>query len=185
MEAVRKNARALAEYADSMGSYFAAETGTEKAPVLKAFLDSLGAKGLRVNYDPANLVMVAGDDRSPLRTSAAASRWTGTKKRAATTGSWSIASCTRAANTTIPLHRYMNSLSAPTDWVPAPHSARRSLWTSLPIPAGRSIPSISARANRFPSSKRSHALRKRPAPSRLGSLIDRKEALRCPQPYQR
>ncbi len=62
MEAVRKNARALAEYADSMGSYFAAETGTEKAPVLKAFLDSLGAKGLRVNYDPANLVMVAGDD---------------------------------------------------------------------------------------------------------------------------
>ena len=32
------------------------------APVLKAFLDSLGAKGLRVNYDPANLVMVAGDD---------------------------------------------------------------------------------------------------------------------------
>ena len=59
---LRKNARALAEYADSMGSYFAAETGTEKAPVLKAFLDSLGAKGLRVNYDPANLVMVAGDD---------------------------------------------------------------------------------------------------------------------------
>ncbi|MBR5746060.1 MAG: sugar phosphate isomerase/epimerase, partial [Clostridia bacterium] len=43
-------------------SYFAAETGTEKAPVLKSFLDSLGAKGLRVNYDPANLVMVAADD---------------------------------------------------------------------------------------------------------------------------
>ncbi len=58
----RKNARALAEFADSIGSYFAAETGTEKAPVLKAFLDSLGAKGLRVNLDPANLVMVAGDD---------------------------------------------------------------------------------------------------------------------------
>ena len=62
MEAVRKNARELAEYADSMNSYFAAETGTEKAPVMKAFLDSLGAKGMRVNYDPANLVMVAGDD---------------------------------------------------------------------------------------------------------------------------
>jgi sugar phosphate isomerase/epimerase len=29
---------------------------------LKNFLDSLGAKGLRVNYDPANLVMVAHDD---------------------------------------------------------------------------------------------------------------------------
>ena len=56
------NASELAAYADSIGSVFAAETGTEKAPVLKAFLDSLGAKGLRVNFDPANLVMVAGDD---------------------------------------------------------------------------------------------------------------------------
>ncbi|MBO4452884.1 MAG: sugar phosphate isomerase/epimerase [Clostridia bacterium] len=62
MEKMRNNARQLAEYADSIGSYFAAETGTEKAVVLKAFLDSLGAKGLRVNFDPANLVMVAGDD---------------------------------------------------------------------------------------------------------------------------
>lgn len=62
MEKMRKNARELATFADSIGSYFAAETGTEKAPVLKAFLDSLGAKGLRVNLDPANLVMVAGDD---------------------------------------------------------------------------------------------------------------------------
>lgn len=62
MELIRKHARELAEYADSIGSYFAAETGTEKAAVLKSFLDSLGAKGLRVNYDPANLVMVAGDD---------------------------------------------------------------------------------------------------------------------------
>ena len=62
MELIRKNARELAEYADSIGSVFAAETGTEKAPVLKAFLDSLGAKGMRVNLDPANLVMVAKDD---------------------------------------------------------------------------------------------------------------------------
>ena len=62
MEKIRNNARKLAEYADSIGSYFAAETGTEKAPVLKSFLDSLGAKGLRVNLDPANLVMVAADD---------------------------------------------------------------------------------------------------------------------------
>ena len=30
--------------------------------MLKAFLDSLGAKGMRVNLDPANLVMVAKDD---------------------------------------------------------------------------------------------------------------------------
>ena len=62
MEKIRENARKLAVYADSIGSYFAAETGTEKAPVLKKFLDSLGAKGLRVNLDPANLVMVSADD---------------------------------------------------------------------------------------------------------------------------
>ncbi len=62
MEKIRKNAQELAVFADSIGSVFAAETGTEKAVVLKSFLDSLGAKGLRVNYDPANLVMVAGDD---------------------------------------------------------------------------------------------------------------------------
>ena len=62
MDLIRTNARTLAEYADSIGSVFAAETGTEKAPVLKAFLDSLGAKGMRVNLDPANLVMVAHDD---------------------------------------------------------------------------------------------------------------------------
>ncbi|OGO93253.1 MAG: hypothetical protein A2Y17_02710 [Clostridiales bacterium GWF2_38_85] len=62
MELLRATASELAVYADSIGSYFAAETGTEKAPVLKKFLDSLGAKGLRINYDPANLVMVAGDD---------------------------------------------------------------------------------------------------------------------------
>ena len=62
MDLIRKTATELAVYADNIGSIFAAETGTEKAPVLKRFLDSLGAKGLRVNYDPANLVMVAKDD---------------------------------------------------------------------------------------------------------------------------
>lgn len=62
MEKLRNNARKLAEYADNIGSVFAAETGTEKAVVMKSFLDSLGAKGLRVNFDPANLVMVADDD---------------------------------------------------------------------------------------------------------------------------
>ena len=62
MEKIRTRAQELAVYADSIGSFFAAETGTEKAVVLKSFLDSLGAKGLRVNFDPANLVMVAGDD---------------------------------------------------------------------------------------------------------------------------
>ncbi|MEG1742542.1 MAG: sugar phosphate isomerase/epimerase family protein [Clostridia bacterium] len=62
MEKMRKNTRVLAEFADNIGSSFAAETGTEKAEIMKKFLDSLGAKGMKVNYDPANLVMVAGDD---------------------------------------------------------------------------------------------------------------------------
>ncbi|MFW6006718.1 MAG: sugar phosphate isomerase/epimerase family protein, partial [Halanaerobiales bacterium] len=41
---------------------FAIETGPEKCEVLKGFLDSLNSNGVRVNYDPANLVMVTGDD---------------------------------------------------------------------------------------------------------------------------
>ena len=52
----------LGTFAQDMGSYFAIETGPEKAIVLKKFLDTIGSKGLAVNYDPANLVMVTGDD---------------------------------------------------------------------------------------------------------------------------
>lgn len=53
----------LAEYADSIGAHFAVETGPETSAVLKTFLDSLGgSRGVGVNLDPANLVMVAGDD---------------------------------------------------------------------------------------------------------------------------
>lgn len=53
---------ALARYADSIGSHFAVETGPETSLVLKGFLDSLGSRGVSVNLDPANLVMVTGDD---------------------------------------------------------------------------------------------------------------------------
>ena len=52
----------LAEYAAGVGAYFAVETGPEKAVTLKAFLDKLDSKGVAVNFDPANLVMVTGDD---------------------------------------------------------------------------------------------------------------------------
>ncbi len=52
----------LGAYGDQVGAYFAIETGPEKASTLKRFLDSLSSKGVRVNYDPANLVMVTGDD---------------------------------------------------------------------------------------------------------------------------
>lgn len=52
----------LGEYGDDVGAYFAIETGPETSAVLKKFLDSLRSKGVRVNLDPANLVMVTGDD---------------------------------------------------------------------------------------------------------------------------
>lgn len=52
----------LAAYADSIGSHFAIETGPEKSVTLKKFLDSIGSTGVAVNLDPANLVMVTGDD---------------------------------------------------------------------------------------------------------------------------
>ena len=52
----------LADYAHSKGAFFAIETGPEKAVVLKEFLDSLSSKGVAVNLDPANFVMVTGDD---------------------------------------------------------------------------------------------------------------------------
>ena len=52
----------LAEYADKLDAHFAIETGPETSLTLKSFLDSLNSKGVAVNLDPANLVMVTGDD---------------------------------------------------------------------------------------------------------------------------
>ena len=52
----------LARYADSIEAHFAVETGPETSAVLKGFLDSLNSTGVGVNLDPANLVMVTGDD---------------------------------------------------------------------------------------------------------------------------
>ena len=52
----------LSRYADSIDAHFAIETGPETSAVLKTFLDSLDSTGVAVNLDPANLVMVTGDD---------------------------------------------------------------------------------------------------------------------------
>lgn len=52
----------LAAYADSMKAHFAIETGPETSAVLRGFLDGLHSRGVSVNLDPANLVMVTGDD---------------------------------------------------------------------------------------------------------------------------
>ena len=52
----------LSQYADELKAHFAIETGPEIAITLRNFLDTLGSKGVAVNLDPANLVMVTGDD---------------------------------------------------------------------------------------------------------------------------
>lgn len=57
-----KACKELADYAASRNVTFAVETGPEKAPLLRQFLDDVDSKGLGVNLDPANLVMCSEDD---------------------------------------------------------------------------------------------------------------------------
>ncbi|MBW5445412.1 TIM barrel protein [Cohnella sp. CFH 77786] len=63
-DAMQQSCEELSRYATSMGAYFAIETGPERAAHLKAFLDTLSSRGVSVNFDPANMVMVTGDDPS-------------------------------------------------------------------------------------------------------------------------
>lgn len=52
----------IGTYAAERGVFLATETGPEPAALLAELLDELNNPGIRANYDPANLVMVAGDD---------------------------------------------------------------------------------------------------------------------------
>jgi L-ribulose-5-phosphate 3-epimerase len=61
-EAIHLACEELSAYASSMDAFFAIETGPETADLLKGFLDGLSSKGVSVNFDPANMVMVTGDD---------------------------------------------------------------------------------------------------------------------------
>ncbi len=61
-EAMQAACEELAVYARSMNAYFAIETGPEPSARLKNFLDTLSTNGVSVNFDPANMVMVTGDD---------------------------------------------------------------------------------------------------------------------------
>jgi sugar phosphate isomerase/epimerase len=55
--------RSLGIYAKAAGAAFAVETGPEPSAVLRGFIDSLDCGGgIGVNFDPANLVMVIGED---------------------------------------------------------------------------------------------------------------------------
>lgn len=60
--AMQEACEELGVYANSMNAYFAIETGPERAAHLKSFLDTLSTRGVSVNFDPANMVMVTGDD---------------------------------------------------------------------------------------------------------------------------
>lgn len=57
--------RTMGAYAAGCGVTLAIETGPETPERLLAFLRDTGTKGLGVNYDPANLVMVHGIDPVP------------------------------------------------------------------------------------------------------------------------
>ncbi len=61
-QAMQEACNQLAEYAAQNHAFFAVETGPEPAQRLKEFLDSLSSKGVAVNFDPANLIMLCGDD---------------------------------------------------------------------------------------------------------------------------
>lgn len=54
--------RQLGEYAQASGASFAIETGPEPSKRLRRFLDSLSCKGMAINFDPANLCMVIGEN---------------------------------------------------------------------------------------------------------------------------
>jgi L-ribulose-5-phosphate 3-epimerase len=61
-ESMQKACEELGVYAKGLNAYFAIETGPETSLRLKTFLDTLSTNGVSVNFDPANMVMVTGDD---------------------------------------------------------------------------------------------------------------------------
>ncbi|MEM2051034.1 MAG: hypothetical protein QXO76_02640 [Thermoproteota archaeon] len=46
----------LARYAEQVGAVFCIETGQERAEILRRLLEDVGSEGLKVNYDPANML---------------------------------------------------------------------------------------------------------------------------------
>ena len=60
---MHKACRELGLYATAQGAHFAIETGPEPSARLREFLDGLDCgKGMGINLDPANLLMVIGED---------------------------------------------------------------------------------------------------------------------------
>jgi sugar phosphate isomerase/epimerase len=60
-KAIAEALKDIATFAANHGVCLATETGPEDAKVMKRFLDQLRNDGAKVNYDPANLVMMGFD----------------------------------------------------------------------------------------------------------------------------
>lgn len=61
-EPMRAALAELGDHAAARGAVLAIETGPETAETLKTFIDATGSRGVAVNLDPANLVMVLNAD---------------------------------------------------------------------------------------------------------------------------
>lgn len=60
--AVREVTRDVADYAASHGQVFALETGQESAKALREFIQDVDRPNLRVNFDPANMILYGSGD---------------------------------------------------------------------------------------------------------------------------
>jgi sugar phosphate isomerase/epimerase len=60
--AVRDMVRRICDHAASHGQTFALETGQESAEVLLRFLEDTGRGNLKVNFDPANMILYGSGD---------------------------------------------------------------------------------------------------------------------------
>lgn len=58
---MRKCLEEIGRHGEKTGVFLATETGPEPASVMKNFLDALAVPAIKVNYDPANLVMKGFD----------------------------------------------------------------------------------------------------------------------------
>ncbi len=60
--AVREMVRRVCDHCAAYGQIFALETGQEAAPVLKRFLEDVGRANLKINFDPANMILYGTGD---------------------------------------------------------------------------------------------------------------------------
>ena len=60
--AMRDLTRRVCDYAARRGQTFALETGQEPAEELRAFVEDVGRGNLRINFDPANMILYGSGD---------------------------------------------------------------------------------------------------------------------------